>query len=88
MRQRIGVVLDWAATEGFRSQLAVNAAHPVAWGLPRQARSKNHHPALPWREVPAFMAKVRQTPSHEAVRYALEFMFLTVARTCEVINAT
>jgi len=88
VRQRIGVVLDWAATEGYRSQLAVNAAHPVRRGLPRQTRSKKHHPALPWCDVPAFLVKVRQTPSHEAVRYALEFLLLTAARTSEVIKAT
>jgi len=87
VRQRIGVVLDWAATEGYRSHLAVNAAHVVTRGLPRQPRAKKRHAALPWRDVPAFLIKVRATPSADAVRYALEFLLLTAGRTAEIINA-
>lgn len=87
MRQRIAVVLDWAVTEGYCRQDLVNAAHPVTRGLPKQPKTKNHHPAVPWCDVPGFLVKVRATPSHESVRYALEFLLLTAARTSEVIKA-
>jgi integrase len=87
VRQRIGVVLDWATTAGHRSSLAVNAAHAVRGGLPKQARRTEHHPAIPWRKIPAFVKQLREAPSTESVRFALEFTLLTAARTGETINA-
>jgi integrase len=88
VRQRIGTVLDWSTTKGYRAQNMVNAADAVTRGLAKQPRSKKHHEALPWRDVPAFLVKVRATPSADSVRYALEFLLLTAARTSEVILAT
>jgi integrase len=88
VRQRIGVVLDWAATVGHRSNQAINAAHAVRNGLPKQPRHKRHHPAVPWREIPAFVERLRETPSTESVRWALEYTLLTAARTGEVLGAT
>ena len=87
VRQRIGVVLDWATTAGHRSGLAVNAAHAVRGGLPKQARRTRHHPAVPWRGIPIFVKQLREVPSTEAVRFALEFTLLTAARTGETIGA-
>lgn len=88
IRQRMGIVLDWATTAGYRSSLAINAAHAVRAGLPKQPRWRRHHRAIPWREIPAFAAQVRATPSTESVRFALEFLLLTAARTSEVLGAT
>jgi integrase len=88
VRQRIGVVLDWASTEGYRPAHLVNAAQPVTKALPKQPRRKKHHPAVPWRDAPKFLVKVRECPSTDAVRYALEFLLLTAARTKEVRLAT
>jgi integrase len=45
----------------------------------------NHHAALPWRDVPAFMAALREREGTAA--RALEFTILTAARTGEVIGA-
>jgi integrase len=87
VRQRIGIVLDWATTAGHRSSLTVNAAQAVRAGLPKQARRNRHHPAVPWREIPVFVKQLREAPSTEAVRFALEFALLTAARTGETIGA-
>jgi integrase len=87
VRQRIGIVLDWATTAGHRSSLTVNAAQAVRGGLPKQARRTKHLPAIPWREIPAFLKQLREAPSTEAVRFALEFTLLTAARTGETIGA-
>lgn len=87
VRQRIRVVLDWAVAAGHRSQLLVNAADAVKIGLPRQPVRVQHHPAIPWREVPAFIATARQTPSTPVVRLGLEFLALTAARSGEVRGA-
>jgi integrase len=87
VRQRIRVVLDWAVTAGYRSALSVNAADAVRAGLPKQPKHRRHHPAVPWKSIPKFVRQVRQTPSAESVRFALEFLILTAARTGEVLGA-
>ena len=62
----------------------------MAWA-PRQilpARSKlsrGHFAAMPYEEVPAFVAKLREQNSTAAL--ALEFALLTAARTGEVIGS-
>jgi integrase len=88
LRGRIESVLDYAAARGWRS-----GENPARWRGHLQkllpARSKvqrvEHHPALPWRQMGAFMAALR---AHDGVAArALEFAILTAARTGEVIGA-
>jgi integrase len=88
VRQRIERVLDWATVRGFRQ-----GANPARWKghldtlLPARAKLRpvEHHAALPWAEVPAFVADLR---SREALAArAVEFAILTAARTGEVLGA-
>jgi integrase len=55
--------------------------------LPQQGASKRvkHHPAMPFDDLPAFMAELRGRDSISA--RALEFTVLTVARTADTIGA-
>lgn len=54
--------------------------------LPTQAgKDVRHHPALPFAELPAFMAELTQRQGMSA--RALEFAILTAARTNEVLGA-
>jgi integrase len=86
-RQRIEAVLDhWAATNEIYGY-----SNPAAWervkhALPSVAKIKKekHHSALPYGELPAFMAELRDRDSLSA--RALEFTILTAARTGEVIG--
>lgn len=87
VRQRIGRVLDWAVTAGHRPPTLANAAQTVRAGLPPQTRVVRHHPSVPWQDVPKLIPRIRATPSIEAVRFALEFLILTAARTGEVLGA-
>ena len=88
VRGRIESVLDWCTVRGYRT-----GDNPARWKghlsevLPARGQIKktNHHPALPYRDIPAFMADLRKREG-VAVR-ALEFAILTVARTGEVIGA-
>jgi integrase len=89
LRGRIELVLDWATVRGFRK-----GENPARWRghlenlLPKKTKVRQvvHHAALPYDELPAFMAQLRaQTPI--AAR-ALEFTILTAARTGEVLAAT
>jgi integrase len=86
-RGRIERVLDAAKAKGFRT-----GENPARWKghlamlLPaRQRLTKGHHPSMPWADVPAFMAELRERPSSTA--YALEFLILTAARNTEVTDA-
>jgi integrase len=72
VKQRIDRVIQW-----------VRDGRP----LPSKGGSKRvkHHPALPFAELPNFMAALRDRDSISA--RALEFAILTAARTSEVIGA-
>jgi integrase len=85
LRQRIETVLAWAAAHEHRDDV-----NPARWRkhleflLPAKAKVR-HHPALPYTELPSFMAILR-TREGMAAR-ALEFAILTAARSGEVIGA-
>ena len=89
VRGRMEAVLDWAAARNYRT--SDNAAR---WRghldklLPARSRLARvqHHAALPWRNLPAFMAELRGQTGTSA--RALEFAILTAGRTGEVIGAT
>ena len=88
VRGRIEGILDWATVRGHRQ-----GENPARWRghleklLP--ARSKiaavEHHPALPYPALPAFLVELRAQGGVAA--RALEFAVLTAARTGEVIGA-
>jgi integrase len=88
VRMRIERILSWATVQGFRS-----GDNPARWDkhldnlLPPQAKVApvQHHPALPYAEVPAFIRDLHELDGFAAD--ALEFMILTAARTGEIIGA-
>ena len=87
-RNRIELILDFATAHGYRT-----GDNPARWKglleslLPDQRRANGvrHLPAMPWREVPAFMQKLRTQPDNAA--RALELAILTAARPGEVLGA-
>ncbi|MEW6389604.1 MAG: integrase arm-type DNA-binding domain-containing protein [Pseudomonadota bacterium] len=88
LRGRIESVLDWAKARGHR-----DGENPARWKghldkiLPAKSKVARveHHAALPFKAMPAFMRDLR-TRDGAAAR-ALEFAILTAARTGEVIGA-
>jgi hypothetical protein len=52
----------------------------------RQKLSLGHHAAMPYGDLPEFIAKLRDTESNHAL--ALEFLVLTAGRSGEVLGAT
>lgn len=85
VRQRIGAVLDWAKAAGHRA--GDNPVQGVLEGLPKQPRNGQHHAALPYAKVPAFVEQLRASHVAESIKLAFEFLILTAARTGEVIHA-
>ncbi len=83
VRQRIGSVLDWACAKGFRETEA--PMRSVIRGLPRQPKKQGHFAAMPYPDLPAFVAWLRDRSS--VGRLALEFLILNASRSGEVRGA-
>lgn len=78
--QRFGTVLDFAHIQGWRPEEA--SLRSVRKGLPRQPSTDNHFEAMPYEEMPAFVARLlslRET----AGRDALLFTILNACRSGE-----
>ncbi|RFU46785.1 phage integrase central domain-containing protein [Paraburkholderia sp. DHOC27] len=85
VRQRMHAVMQWAWAHGH---IAANPVNVVDHILPKQNAKKEHQPAMPWRDVPAFVkAHVAEFKQGEATRAALLFLILTAARSGEVRGA-
>lgn len=87
LRGRIERVLDAAKAKGLRS-----GENPARWRghldnlLPRRQKlQRGHHPAMPYADVPAFVAELRKREAVAALM--LEFTILTAARSGEVVGA-
>lgn len=89
VRERIERILSWSAKHGYRE-----GENPARWDghleelLPKPSKLKKvvHYPAMPYREVGAFMRDLKRQVGF-APR-ALEFTILTACRTGEVLGAT
>ena len=89
LRGRIESVLDYAQARGWRT-----GENPARWRghvanmLPNRTKVQpvEHHAALPWREMAAFMADLSNRMAGAPL--ALRFTILTAARTGEAIGAT
>ena len=89
VRGRIEVVIDAARARGL---IAPNEANVARWRghlshlLPKRRKlTRGHHAAMPYREVPGFISRLREREAMAAL--ALEFLILTAARTGEVLGA-
>jgi integrase len=89
LRGRIEAILSWAGVAGFRDGNIPNPARfadHLEYLLPKAKRQIEHHAALPWREAPEFMARLREIEG--VAPRAFEFLILCAARSNEVRNAT
>ena len=87
VRGRIEKVLDAAKAQGYRE-----GENPAQWRghlqnlLPQRSKlAKAHHAAMPYKDVPTFMAQLRAQAGMGA--RALEFTIMTAARTGEALGA-
>ena len=80
VKQRIGAILDWAVSMGYRVD---NPVSSVTAALPKNGVKVKHHAALPWKDIPAAVAKVRASTSRLAARLCFELLILTALRSGE-----
>ncbi|SDR07395.1 protein of unknown function [Burkholderia orbicola] len=89
VRGRIESVLDWATVRGYRDgENPARLKGHLDTLLPKRSRVQKveHHPALPYADLPDFMKELRASEGTAA--RALEFLILTATRTNETIGAT
>lgn len=85
IRSRLEHSLEWAMAAGWRPA----GFNPAAWrgalrtllAKPSAVTRNRHHPALPWVQVPAFMAALRD--ENGVASRCLEFAILTASRSGE-----
>lgn len=88
VRSRMENILDYAKARGYRA-----GENPARWRghlatiLPAVPKSERvvHHPAMPFRDMPAFIARVATQTALSA--RALEFTIHTAVRTNETLGA-
>jgi integrase len=88
IRGRLKMVIDWAKFHGYcTGENAARWEGHLAFHLqrPSQIRGIRHHPALPYREIPEFLRKLRKHRGIVAI--ALEFTLFTVGRQKETRGA-
>lgn len=89
LRARLEAVLAWASTSGYRK-----GDNPARWrgnldavlAKPGKVSKTEHHRALPFPALPAFLKALRTREGSSA--RALEFLILTAGRSGEVRGAT
>ena len=85
VRQRVGLVLDWAKAQGYRA--TGSPTREIGKALPAHKEVQSHFPAMPYGDVPAFLKAMQETGATDPTKAALEFLILTACRTNEVLGA-
>jgi integrase len=88
VRGRIESILDWATVRGFRK-----GDNPARWkghlenlfAKRSKVQAVEHHSALPYSEIGAFMGRLNSQEGASAT--ALKLTILTAARTGEIVGA-
>lgn len=83
VRQRMEKIFDWAILHNYREK-ANPATKAILVALPNVRRMKEHHRALPYRDVPATIRRVRRSNARPLMRLAFEFLVLTASCSGEV----
>ena len=84
LKQRIGTIMKWAVAKGYRDDDPTAA---LSAALPKHNGVTEHQKALPFAEVGAAIAKVRESKGYTVTKLAFEFLVLTAARSGEIRGA-
>lgn len=84
VRQRIGVVMKWCMTKGWRTD---NPVEGVDKGLPKQKDKVQHRKSLPYSEVANCMQAVASSGAGVATKLCFELLVLTCVRSNEAREA-
>ena len=80
VKRRLGAVLAWAVTQGYRADNPVQA---ITVTLPKADNLKGHFKAIPHEEVRMAIETVRASQAHPSTTRCFEFLILTATRSGE-----
>ncbi|MFZ6765881.1 tyrosine-type recombinase/integrase [Undibacterium sp. Di26W] len=85
LKQRLHAVMNWGwAHEYCQSNPVTVVTHLLPQQPGKSVRTK-HHPAMPWKDIPSFIAKhLHGAERYDVTRPMLEFLILTAARSGEI----
>lgn len=84
VKQRCDKVMQWCAAHGFITASPVGVVEQL---LPKQPNKRNrvkHHPAVPWRSLPAVYADNIAQGKLSDTKLMLEILILTATRSGEI----
>lgn len=89
VKQRIRAVMSWGWAHGHCQSNPVDVVGHLLPQQPGKAVRTQHHPAMPWRDIPDFV-KTHLRPGNrpEVTRTLLEFIILTACRSGEARGMT
>lgn len=83
VKQRCQSVMKWCWAHGMVQGNPVDVVDHLLPHQPSKRERVQHQPAMPWRDIPEFVAKVLQAGESNVSRALLEFVILTAARSGE-----
>lgn len=85
VKQRLHAVMAWAWAHGYCTANPVDVVSHLLPSQPSKSVRVEHQPAMPWREIPAFVKEhLRTTHRFDVTPTMLEFLILTACRSGEV----
>jgi len=84
VRQRLHAVMAWGWAHGHCSANPVDVVNHLLAQQPGKTVRTEHHPAMPWRDIPSFVEEyLKLSGSHDVTRALLMFLILTATRSGE-----
>ena len=85
LKQRLHAVMSWGWAHGHCIANPVDVVNHLLPQQPGKAMRTEHQPAMPWRDIPKFIAeKLKCSHRHDVTRPMLELLILTAARSGEI----
>ena len=89
VKQRVHAVINWGRAQGYCQSNPVDVVKYLLPQQPGKAIRTQHHPAMPWKDIPVFVnTHLKPGTRPDVSRTLLEFMILTACRSGEVRGMT
>ncbi len=84
VKQRCNAVMDWCLAQNLVSGNPITVVTKLLPAMEKKNVRTEHHPSMPWEEVPKFVSEVLHDGTPGTCREAIEFLILAAARSGEV----
>lgn len=84
VRQRCDTVMKWCAAQDYVVASPVGVVSKLLAKQPGKRERVEHHPAVPWRNIPEMANMLFRTASPTSGRAMLELLILTASRSGEI----